>query len=121
MKMKQLMHAFLMTTILLLSSSGALFAKTLDSVDRAFYDELSCQAKNTSVLALIEKLAEQNVSQLQINKFLTDILITPGLIPGSPRWTCCRACVENDLPNSSAACQCCDGLGMALSPLLERE
>ena len=119
--MKAIISFVIITGLCFLTSVGNLHAQTLSQADKAFYKELSCQAQSQSVLALVETMAERNVPTLSINKLLTAILITPELVPGSPRWTCCRACVENDLPNSSAACQCCDGLGAVLSPILVPE
>ncbi|SFK46737.1 hypothetical protein SAMN05216302_100727 [Nitrosomonas aestuarii] len=85
--------------------------KVTDAKNKAFYSQLSCKASTRAVVALAASLEAKGVSQLDINKAIIEVLQGTSLSPNGPRWTCCRACVENDLPNDSAACQCCDGLG----------
>ncbi len=89
-------------------------AEDINTNDRLFYRQLSCQASRQTAIVLVNQLQKQGLSSLEINKIIVDALGPNGLTPGGPRWECCEACVENDLPNSSAACQCCDGLGDGL-------
>ncbi len=79
--------------------------------NRAFYGQLSCKASKQAVAALAKSMEARGVSQLDFNKAIIDAFQGTSLSPNGPRWQCCKACVDNDQPNDSAACQCCDGLG----------
>ncbi len=98
-------------TLFMMSPVAAKEKMTDDAKTKAFYNQLSCKASAKAVVALAASLEAKGISQLDINKAIIESLQGTALSPDGPRWTCCRACVENDLPNDSAACQCCDGLG----------
>ncbi|SEQ77670.1 hypothetical protein SAMN05421690_1001113 [Nitrosomonas sp. Nm51] len=86
-------------------------AAKYDAKNKAFYSQLSCKASTRAVVALAESMEARGFSQLDFNKVIIEALQGTALSPNGPRWECCRACVDNDQPNDSAACQCCDGLG----------
>ncbi|SEN11591.1 hypothetical protein [Nitrosomonas marina] len=106
------LHFFvvLLGTILIAFPVAAEAAR-YDATNKAFYGQLSCKASKRAIAALAESMETRGVSQLDFNKVIVEALQGTALSPDGPRWQCCRACVENDLPNDSAACQCCDGLG----------
>ena len=110
MKVKMPIIRSMVLAVITLSiiSPAAAKEKVTDPKNRAFYNQLSCKASSRAVIALAASLEDKGVSQLDINKAIINVL-QGSLVPGGPRWECCEACVENDLPNSSAACQCCDG------------
>lgn len=83
--------------------------KATDPKNKAFYSQLSCKASAQAVAALAASLENKGISRLDINRTIIEALQGTSLSPDGPRWECCKACVENDLPNDSAACQCCDG------------
>ncbi len=80
-----------------------------DPQNRSFYNQLSCKASDRAVIALAASLENKGVSRLEINKAIIEALQGTSLNPNAPRWRCCEACVENNLPNDSTTRQCCDG------------
>ncbi|MCB1949182.1 hypothetical protein [Nitrosomonas sp.] len=113
MNMKNLylyLFAIFLGAALIMPSVAASTAK-YDAKNKAFYSQLSCKASTRAVVALAQSMEARGISQLDFNKVIIEALQGTSLSPNGPRWQCCRACVENDLPNNSAACQCCDGLG----------
>ncbi|GJL74482.1 hypothetical protein [Nitrosomonas sp.] len=109
----------LIVVALFMMSPVAAKEKMTDAKTKAFYNQLSCKASAKAVVALAASLEAKGTSQLDINKAIIESLQGTSLSPNGPRWTCCRACVENDLPNDSAACQCCDGLGDQVIDILD--